>query len=329
MPSRPDVPRLALGAFPTRVERLDALCTDRTSLYVKHDGASGEVYGGNKVRKLEPLLATAKAKGKKRILTVGAAGSHHVLATTLYGGLHGFTVAAVLVPQARTAHAEGNLRVGVASGLSPIVAASYASVPLHVVANMRGDTAFVALGGSSVGGTMGFVLAAFELADQVARGELPEPDVIVTAMGSGGTVAGLAVGLCAAGLRSTILAVAVSSPVPMFATLTRRLVKGAVQRVPSVSKSDALARVRVCGAQVGEGYGRATDAGDRATRMARESGLTLDPTYTAKAFSAALEEVAEGRARTVLYWHTLSSLPLSGLLASAPPLSAELAALFV
>lgn len=324
----PDVPRLALGTFPTAVERIDALCTERTSLYVKHDDASGPLYGGNKVRKLEPILANAKARGKTRLLTVGASGSHHVLATTIYGKRHGFEVAAVLVPQPRTAHAEGNLRVALAHGLEPVAAGSYAAVPLRVLSSMDTSTAFVALGGSSVAGTLGYVLAGYELADQVARGELPEPDVIVTALGSGGTVAGLALGLEAAGLRTKVVGVAVSTPVPMFGAMMRRLVKRAAKRLPGLSTKDTIARVRVSGAFVGEGYGMATEAGDRATEVARRSGLILDPTYTAKAFAAALEEMTHD-VGTVLYWHTLSSVRLEAHLATAPPLPLELAKLFV
>ena len=328
MAPRPDVPRLALGTFPTPVARLDALCTERTALYVKHDDASGSLYGGNKVRKLEPILASAKQKGKARILTVGASGSHHVLATALYGRLHGFSVSAVLVPQARTAHAVGNLRLAIAAGLTPVAASGMAALPLRVIASMRPDTAFVSLGGSTVTGTMGFVAAGFELAEQVAKGELPEPDVVVVATGSGGTVAGLAVGLEAAGLRTTILAVAVAHPVVIFGAMMRRLVKQAAQRVPGVSARRAIARVRGSGDEIGKGYGLETEAGARASKIAREAGLGLDPTYTAKAFSAALGEVARSDARTVLFWHTLSSAPLAEHLATVPALPPSLEGLF-
>jgi hypothetical protein len=47
-------------------------------------------------------------------------------------------------------------------------------------------------------------------------------------------------------------------------------------------------------------------------------GIALDPTYTAKAFAAALDRVDAGGVKTVLYWHTLSSAPMAPLLEGAP-----------
>jgi D-cysteine desulfhydrase len=184
------------------------------------------------------------------------------------------------------------------------------------------ETAFVPLGGSSVVGTLGYVSAARELAEQVARGEMPEPDLIVTALGSGGTVAGLAVGLEASGLRTRVLAVAVSSPAAMHAAMMRNLVKRASKRVPGVDPKRAIARVTVDAERIGAGYGHATRAGDEATVVALAQGLVLDPTYTAKSFAGLLAE-RDARERkeersTLLFLHTLSSVPLDGLLERAP-----------
>ena len=68
---------------------------------------------------------------------------------------------------------------------------------------------------------------------------------------------------------------------------------------------------------IGAGYGHPTPAGDRAIDAASSVGLCLDPTYTAKAFAAALDLVARGDAKTILYWHTLSSAPIAPLLLNA------------
>src|SRR5437870_2021466 len=75
---RPSVPHVSLGQFPTRVERLDGLLPPKVALWVKRDDESGLKYGGNKVRKLEFLLAEAKQSGARRLATLGAIGSHHV-----------------------------------------------------------------------------------------------------------------------------------------------------------------------------------------------------------------------------------------------------------
>ena len=84
---------IPLGRYPTPIRR----CSPQ--LWVKDDGATATLYGGNKVRKLEYLLAAARARGARRIVTVGAGGSHHVLATTLYARTIGIATAAVLFPQ--------------------------------------------------------------------------------------------------------------------------------------------------------------------------------------------------------------------------------------
>src|SRR4051812_6441451 len=75
------IPWLPLGRFPTPVARLPGLVAPSVELWIKHDDLSGTVYGGNKVRKLEFLLGEARARGARRLVTLGAIGSHHVLAT--------------------------------------------------------------------------------------------------------------------------------------------------------------------------------------------------------------------------------------------------------
>ena len=83
---------------------------------MKHDDQTSVLYGGNKVRKLEYLIVAARAREARRIVTFGAAGSHHVLATTVHASSAGFRTAAVLTPQPRTDHAVRNLRAGLALG---------------------------------------------------------------------------------------------------------------------------------------------------------------------------------------------------------------------
>ena len=80
------VPYMVLGTFPTPVGTLDGLRaeTGEKIIFVKKDDLSGPLYGGNKVRKLEFLLADARSCGAVRVITCGAAGSNHALATALY-----------------------------------------------------------------------------------------------------------------------------------------------------------------------------------------------------------------------------------------------------
>lgn len=319
--------RLKLGSYPTPVERATV---DGASLWVKRDDVVAPDYGGNKVRKLEYLVAAAKAARKARVVTIGAVGSHHVLATALYGAREGLAVEAVLVPQPSSAHARDNLRAALALGLRPFAVSSWAAAPVAVAARLGSGAYFVPLGGSSPLGSLGFVDAAKELAAQVAAGALPEPDVVVVAMGSGGTAAGLAVGLELAQMRTRVVGVAVSQPAPLLAAMARRLARRTGVRV-GLSRAEARRaadRIEADRRWVGRGYGYSTREGETAMTGAARVGIRLDPTYTAKAFACATERARGRPADAVLYWHTLSAAPMEPLLAGAGELPVEIAKLF-
>lgn len=313
------------GTYPTPVERLGALSTRDTELWVKRDDRTHPVYGGNKVRKLEHLLADARARGKKRILTIGAAGSHHVLATTIFGSAAGFDVEAVLVPQRGTAHVLANLRADVAQGLRAHPARTWIGAGIATALRWRRDAYLVPMGGSTVVGSMGYVEAARELEAQVRAGELPEPDEIVVTVGSGGTAAGLCAGLATTSLRTRVLGVMVAPPAGVVGGITRWLVRRCHRVAGGTAPADALSRLELTRDYLGGGYGEPTEAGARAEERAAGVGLALDPTYTAKAFAAVLDRVGSGRNKIVLYWHTLSSAPMGPLGAAVVP--RELAAL--
>lgn len=332
---------MRLGSYPTPVCPLPAAAraagiAGDVTLWCKRDDRTSPAYGGNKVRKLEHLLDEAAAQGAKRIVTIGAIGSHHVLATALYGGRAGFTVEGVLAPQPWTPHVEEVARVQAAVGLQAFPVPSIGAVAFTVARRLvaRGTTYLVPPGGSSLTGSLGYVEAAEELAGQIARGELPRPTTIVVALGSGGTAAGILVGLAKSGLIGRgaepleLVAVQVVDPPLASATATLALSVGLARRL-SMRLDRALLTamnraLRVDKTFLGDGYGHPIPAGAEAIAAAREDGLALDATYTAKAFAAALALArrAPPGAR-VLYWHTLAAPePFEALLASAPPFEA-------
>jgi D-cysteine desulfhydrase len=323
---RPELATAArLAETPTPVERIASLGSGSSELWVKRDDRTHAVYGGNKVRKLEALLGDASARGARRLVTVGAVGSHHVLATTYFGKRAGFDVEAVLVPQPRTEHVVEVLRADLALGLRAYPVGSWGAAPWAVAARAfaagpaAGKARVIPVGGSSVLGSMPYVEAGLELGHQVRAGELPEPDVCVVAVGSGGTAGGLAAGFAAAGLRTTVVGVCVSTPPWALELLTRHFARACARRrgVPRAN----LPRLRLVIDRrfLGAGYAYPTPEGAEAARIAEEHAhLPLDPTYTSKTFACALWFVRARRARHVLYWHTLSSAPMVPLLEDAP-----------
>ena len=314
------IPWLPIGEYPTPVEQLGI---GRPDVFIKRDDQTAELYGGNKIRKLEFLIARAKDKGAKRLITVGAAGSHHALATTIYGKQNGLEVTLVLFPQPLTDHVKHILLLDVAYGAELRFTRRMETVPTALLATSlryRRDRAFVIpAGGSDAVGTLGYVSAALELADQIARGELPKPGTIVVAAGTLGTAAGIALGCAIAGLDVRIEAVRITSRIVTNERVLMRLIRGSedILRRAGLDISEAeraFASVTLKHEHIGRGYGIATDEGEAAQRALQDLGIHLDATYTAKAAAALLAQSAQAKG-PVLYWHTLS--------AAEPPLPAH------
>lgn len=282
------------------------------SLWIKRDDLIHPLYGGNKPRKLQRILQQARHKNASCLLTIGAVGSHHVLATAIFGKKAGFSVRALLTPQPRTPHVIEVVRASIGQGVLPVPFRTSRDLP-RVLLSLPG-TFFIPLGGSGLEGTLAFVDAAQELRAAVERNELPVPDEIVVAAGSGGTAAGLAVGLAREGLPTRVVAVAVFKPTRFVQASVLSLATRAAWHL-DLSPVQAIQKITFVHSAIGAGYGYPTQAGQEATEIAVNNGIILDPTYTAKAFSVAL---SRSQSRRVLYWHTLSSTPMEPLLADAP-----------
>lgn len=311
------IPWLPLGEYPTPVE---PLAIGGSDVFIKRDDQTARLYGGNKVRKLEFLLAHARERGAKRLITVGAAGSHHALATTLYGKRLGFEVTLVLFPQPLTDHVRDILLQDVAHGAELRFTRRMETVPTALFTAMmryRRDRAVVIpAGGSDAIGTFGYVNAALELAEQIERGVIPQPKTIVVAAGTLGTAAGLALGFALANIPLRISAVRITSRLVTNERVLMRLIRGAADVLrraggPHGHAERAFASVELQHDFLGRGYGISTEAAVNAAQTLAKIGIHLDQTYTAKA-AAALLARAGSAAGPALFWHTLSG--------SEPPL---------
>jgi D-cysteine desulfhydrase len=329
--------RVELATLPTPVELLPRISeTLDSEIWVKRDDLTASGYGGNKVRKLEYLLGAATQRGADTLITAGAVGSHHVFATALYGRELGLETYAALTPQPYARHVEDQLRAGLAVGAHLYPVRGLGEVTRRVLelnARLRfwgRKPYFIPLGGSNVYGMLGLVNAGLELAQQIDAGLCPDIDAIYVATGSCATVAGIALGLAAGGVKTQVVGVRVTERLLANQARIAKLLKSASDllcklepRFPAVAER-ALASIQLDSSQFGEGYGRSTPASDAARDLAGSEGLQLDETYTSKAFACMLREAGASsdggtrRGQKLLYWHTLSSASLEPFLKDAP-----------
>jgi len=318
------LPRVPLTTLPTPVHPLQQLARVRgiSPLWVKRDDRSGRLYGGNKPRKLEFLLGEALRRGSRCVMTFGGIGTHHGLATAICAQHAGLKTILVLIPQPVTEHVRRCLLLDHAyqAELHYVPSAAWAAVAavrLWARGAIRGDPPFVIpAGGTSSLGVVGYVNAAFELAEQVHAGGLPEPESIFVPLGSGGTVAGLALGLRLAGLRSRVVGVLVSDILPPSPARLVRQAAAALGRlrradpnVPSIALRPE--DLTVVTGHLGRCYGAPTEEGREAQRLIAElEGIEIETTYTAKCLAALLHLATEPpyRGRPLLFWNTYSSV---------------------
>jgi D-cysteine desulfhydrase len=301
---RPGLPWLGLCDLPTPVRALPGL---HERLWMKDDSRTSALWGGNKPRKLEWVLGDARRRGRDTVLTFGALGTNHGLATALHARAHGMRCVLCLVDQPLDAHVAAQLERLRASGaeLHFTRDARHTALALPRLLVRHRLPYLLPAGGSSPVGALGFVEAGFELAAQVERGELPEPAAVWCALGTGGTAAGLLVGLRMAGLlRTRVRTVHVNDQLRLSERTVLRLARRTARRLRTEPPRDG---VEVVHGYLGGGYGHATPEAAKAIALARDAeALTLDPVYTGKTMAALLDRI-DREDGPVVYWHTYAS----------------------
>jgi D-cysteine desulfhydrase len=347
-PALAPLARIALVHGPTPLvkrARLDAMTG--VDLWIKRDDATGGAESGNKVRKLEWLLGDAVERGADTVITCGGIQSNHARATALACASLGLACVLLLrVDGATAAHGAfervpaaalplaGNVLLDRMAGADVrfVSHADYArrgEVMASVAAKLReeGKRPYVVPEGGSNGlGALGYVECMRETAEQTARGlgggGAPF-DVIVHACGSGGTAAGVALGAARFGVARAVRTMAVCNDAAYFDAVIARIVAEA--RAIDASHGDPAPLV-VDDSAKGPAYAVASpDQRALVVRVARESGVVLDPVYTGKAFFGLVRAVERGaiaRGARVLFLHT-GGLP--GLLAQGDDFAEELA----
>ncbi|MDX1499905.1 MAG: D-cysteine desulfhydrase [Woeseiaceae bacterium] len=311
-------PRVKLAHLPTPLEALDRLSEELGGprLWVKRDDCTGLATGGNKTRKLEFALAEAIENGADTIITAGAVQSNHVRQTAAAAARAGLACSVVLeqvFPTPGKAYRDsGNVLLDrlFGAGLHECPAGTNLDEAMQALAAETaaagGKPWVVPVGASSATGALGYVNAALELLDQAAAMDLVI-DQIVTATGSGGTQAGLLVGLRAAGSDLPVLGIGVGSPQAEQVAKVAAVADETAEFLGRPGLVTAADVVVDCG-YVGGGYGQPTAAMNDALLMAaRLEGLLLDPVYTGKALAGLIDRVRQGGfgdAANVVFLHT-------------------------
>lgn len=299
-PALASLPRAELCTAPTPIQSAEALTS---GLWIKREDLSAEPLGGNKARALEFLLGGVRPD--ESVVTVGSAGSTHALATLVHARRLGASAVIHRWPQEMNDVARRVSERITAETHTPPSRSLVAAYVRAWGARLRGAR-WIPAGGSSPLGVLGQVNAALELSDQMRARAVPSFDRIVLPLGTGGTAAGVALGLAIAGMKTTVVAVRVVPRIVANQRRVERLIDRTARLIERVSQSSvprpAKGAVRIIHEFYGGAYGRETTEGLAvARRCAEATGIPVDPTYTAKALAAAAA-ITMRDGGTTLFW---------------------------
>ena len=287
-------PRLSLGVLPTPLYKLENLSRQLgKNLYIKRDDMIGVALGGNKVRKLEFLLADAREKGADVVLTAGGAQSNHAMLTAACAARLGMSCV-LLLKQRGVTERRGNLVLDELYGAQVRFVDTdryediYAEMD-RLAAELARESRKVfqiPVGGSTALGALGYAGCVEEIARQ-----LPQAAHIVSAIGSGGTTAGLLLGARLFLPGAAVTGVAVDTD--PFEEIVPRLAEEAAALLGAAP--DCLPGGFRMVSRVGQGYAIPNPADTPYIHeLARSEGILLDPVYTGKAWAGMLELLESG-----------------------------------
>lgn len=306
--------RVALAQLPTPLVHAQRLSQawGGPEIWIKRDDLTGFGLSGNKVRKLEFHVAAAQQAGATTLVTCGAVQSNHCRATAIVAAQVGLRCILLL----RSTNGEPPQRIEGNHLLQRLAGAevrfiSYdeweererlmADVATEVSEN--GGLAWVMPAGASDQlGVAAFEHAAGELAEQLEANQVRGPITVWHASSSGGTTAGLAIGVARQGLDARV----VGASVGKFGDE----LGGKVTSLIEEAQVDHPERIgfEIVDDHIGLGYGKTTDEELRVQiEASRLTGIIWDPTYTGKALFGLHQEIQQGRFGPddrVVFWHT-------------------------
>lgn len=295
-------PKAALGLFPTPMYRLPNMSRALgTNVWIKRDDLCGVALGGNKVRKLEYLLAEAQAQGAELVMTTGQAQSNHAMLTAACALRLGLEPVLVL-KQRGVCSCRGNQILNRLMDVEVrfVDTDRYDDIYAEMdrIAAERGKSVYkIPCGGSNPLGSLGYVDCMREIAESGQHF-----DHIVCACGSGGTAAGTILG-AALHLPGTHVTAAMVDSDP-FDQIVPELMRGIADLLGTDIPLPVPDLIDMCG----PGYSIPSEPGNEAIAlMLRLEGIVLDTCYTGKAFAGLVQMARAGAFRledNVLFLHT-------------------------
>lgn len=319
--------RIPLAHLPTPIQRPRQLVeATGIDLWVKRDDITGGPEAGNKIRKLEFLLAEALSLECDTVITCGGEQSNHARATALCAASLGLkSILYLRTEDMENVAVSGNLLLGRLAGadvrfMSPGQWPDRNRLMDQAAEGLlrEGRRAYVIPEGGSNGlGALGYVEAMAEVRRQIdlGLGGGKPYDAVVYACGSGGTAAGVALGAAMYGVAREAVTMAVCYDKAYFEARIMEIVKEARQLDSRLPEPAPLFVYDGCR---GPAYAvMSVEQRKILANVTRLSGLVFDPAYTGKAF-AGLVDLAKPSGplagKRVLFLHT-GGLP--GLLAQA------------
>ncbi|HLE16551.1 MAG TPA: D-cysteine desulfhydrase family protein [Anaerolineales bacterium] len=303
-----NVQRVRFANLPTPVEPMPRLSAalDGPRLLVKRDDLTGLAFGGNKTRKLEFLLAEARAHGARTLITAGAVQSNHCRQTAAAAARFGYDCILVLAGE-KPGGISGNLLLDHVFGAEIVwtgrATRRQALDQAYQAARDGGRRPYlIPYGGSSPTGALAYAGALMELLEQGTR-----PDWVIFPSSSGGTQAGLALGAYLGDYPGKVLGISIDEPAGV---LQERVAELAGKAAGLLGEALVIhpAEVLVNDSYLGQGYGVMGEPEREAVRLfAHQEGLLLDPVYTGRAAAGLIDLIRKGRFgkdETVLFWHT-------------------------
>lgn len=307
--------RYALAHTPTPIEKLARLSQlfGGPEIYIKRDDLTGIGKTGNKVRKLEFLIAEALREGAQLLITCGGVQSNHARATALTAAKVGLKSHLVLRDSAGS-DIDGNLFIDrlVGAEVEFITPQQYEQVDdiMHRLAEnyaSKGLKAFVIPEGGSIAlGALGYVHAIDEVCRQMEAQQV-EFDHMISAVGSGGTMAGMLLGKSAYHLQAQIHGINVCDDAPYFQERISNIIREA-KRKYGFDLNLPKKEINIIDGYIGKGYGlNRQEEIELIKLVAQTEGIILDPVYTAKAMFGLKDQIRKGRftkSEKILFWHT-------------------------